>query len=644
MNKTINAFLDYCFNNHVSHVYIDFWGTILERKCNDFEIKRKWAKELSIWLKFEIDHTFLLDARIQIESFLSRKQREVDFYTVAEILYDRLSVDNKCLLSIDRSIFISKCISIEITDEIKSSYVIKETVESIYKIKRNGCKIIILSDYYLHKTDLISVLKAFNIDDLPDEILVSCEVQFKKADKSLYTYANQCFGIVDKKAIMIGDNYISDYKNPREMGIDSFCIKSKHHSEKATFDTIVSDVLSVNKKELGYTNYVFLLYLFIERLYKYIIINDISDVYFLSREGMFLKSLFDSYVHNRNLKINVSYLYVSRKAVYPASLDILENESFDVLKKEPDLNFTSFLESISFPIDKIESFKHKYSAYNISYNSDLWGSDLFKELMKDTEFKSVYAEVIDKQRKTLCSYLEQEHFFSSGKKVIVDVGWNGTMQDCLYKSTNNRIEGVYIGLLNSSINRIECPKHGLIFSENPTNSDDIDIWKYDYTFLERLLTAPHGGTVGYNKMNGIVTPILQEYDGDSKNYQIIKETQKRISDEFLVIDNFLKDSAYCAEDFYYRFLSLHKRNLFCVSLAQLKLQHNMLENQTQNFGSVVANGERMNTLFSKKKILKKSLRVFNYIRNVDFISKILIHKKAFVIVKLLYFFKYIFVM
>lgn len=97
---------------------------------------------------------------------------------------------------------------------------------------------------------------------------------------------------------------------------------------------------------LGYSNYCFLLYLYAERLYKELIREEIQDIYFLSREGEFLKKVFDLYLEKiKDKSIHTHYLYVSRKATYPASLKPLGVEQFALLRRYPQLSVSDFLEN-----------------------------------------------------------------------------------------------------------------------------------------------------------------------------------------------------------------------------------------------------------------------------------------------------------
>lgn len=63
-------------------------------------------------------------------------------------------------------------------------------------------------------------------------------------------------------------------------------------------------------------NFAFTYFAFIEKSYTKLLKDDVKPVFFLSREGKFLKTLFDLY-HDRNRycnnqKIESSYLLVSR--------------------------------------------------------------------------------------------------------------------------------------------------------------------------------------------------------------------------------------------------------------------------------------------------------------------------------------------
>ena len=88
------------------------------------------------------------------------------------------------------------------------------------------------------------------------------------------------------------------------------------------------DLIYKDKKILD--NYSFTLFYFIKSLYDNCLMNGTSNIFFLSREGKFLKRLYEMYADTMGdeKSAKTHYLYVSRKSVSLSCMNCLEEESF----------------------------------------------------------------------------------------------------------------------------------------------------------------------------------------------------------------------------------------------------------------------------------------------------------------------------
>ena len=82
-------------------------------------------------------------------------------------------------------------------------------------------------------------------------------------------------------------------------------------------------LLEIYRDKEDLSNYAFSLYYFIEELSKELIKDEITDVFFLSREGKFLKLLYDNFSFSHSANVATHYMYISRKAVINATLEDL---------------------------------------------------------------------------------------------------------------------------------------------------------------------------------------------------------------------------------------------------------------------------------------------------------------------------------
>ena len=121
------------------------------------------------------------------------------------------------------------------------------------------------------------------------------------------------------------------------------------------------DKIFNKNKENNFSNHAFSLFLFIKRLYEKLEELKCKDILFMSREGQFLKKLFDEYLKIRKenrlevININSHYFYGSRNSIIKASVEDLSKENFEVLFKFFNFFMTpnSFMHSIGFSDEQI---------------------------------------------------------------------------------------------------------------------------------------------------------------------------------------------------------------------------------------------------------------------------------------------------
>lgn len=643
----INEILDYCEKNKIEYIFLDFFGTIVQRNCAPEEVKNLWAKKLALELNYSINEELLLLLRKKSEQAVSSRTKsgEFNYFELLDEIYRRIIELDSCFeLKYNAKEFFDISYNVEMQAELNSQSYIQETIELINKAYSKKIHLSIISDFYLGKNELRIFLNKDNIREKIDHIFVSSDCRTSKYLGGLYEYTCKKIGVDVQKCIMIGDNRRSDVKNAESYGIKGFLLNnSEGESQRKSLDTAIERMSKTNVTgSLAYSNYCFLLYLYIERLYKSLIQDEIQDIYFLSREGEFLKKLFDAYLNKRqNKKIHTHYLYVSRKATYPATLKPLAEENFELLRKLPELSLVDFLENIGMSFAALE-LEIEVSEMEKPI-SNFFDSLVFHALCERKDFQELYESSRLQYNNLFKMYCKQEELVTDHTVAVADVGWNGTMQDNIYNALSEfDCIGYYIGLINSAYSSPQRKKRGLIFSENPKDSTDIALWTYDHVFLERILWASHGATDHYEqKENNLVYPVFKDYLNEVENYNLIKPIQQEILNKFERLDDIFGDTCYCAENFYETFLAQHLHMLFVVNNEQLELQRKMLEGQMQNFGHISTAGDSIGTTFSIKRILMKVWSNFRVLKNTEIIFRILLNYNQKFAIKLLYKFHYL---
>lgn len=96
---------------------------------------------------------------------------------------------------------------------------IPKMLDMVTRLRKDGCRIVFISDMYLSADFLASVLAEAGLMQDGDKLYVSCEVGKRKADGTMFKYIQTKEHIKYRDWIHYGDNIKSDYQVPRSLGI-----------------------------------------------------------------------------------------------------------------------------------------------------------------------------------------------------------------------------------------------------------------------------------------------------------------------------------------------------------------------------------------------------------------------------------------
>ncbi|MBO7537507.1 MAG: HAD-IA family hydrolase [Alphaproteobacteria bacterium] len=220
--------------------------------------------------------------------------------------------------------------------EMSLEYMVLRSRPEIKKIydyaRQRNKKIVIISDMYLSRKFLTDVLKKCEYSNF-NEVFVSSEYGKTKASGSLYQHVIKNLGVSSERILHIGDNFESDIKKARQLGIDAFFVPK-------TLDCLFETDLRIRKfyenykKDLGASIMLGLLSAHSERSYrdywfdfgyKYagpVIFGymqwldfqlnkeDIHKALFVARDGYTLEKVFNLI---KTSDVQTYYIYLSRK-------------------------------------------------------------------------------------------------------------------------------------------------------------------------------------------------------------------------------------------------------------------------------------------------------------------------------------------
>lgn len=332
------------------------------------------------------------------------------------------------------------------------------------KAVKDNKHIIITSDMYLSENIIYQILYKCGYSKF-EKLYLSSSYKLCKSTGSIFEKIKEDYADYGGLILHIGDNIKSDFFIPRMRGINALLINgqekflkywkptNKKIKDKFLYRSIVAFLNHHitpecdNAERIGYEVLGPILLGYCKWLHYMLNKNDISKIFFLSREGKILQSAYN--ILYPQSKIEQCYLYVSRQALTVPL--IAEANNFDEIVDILKCNLhTPLLRTIGVlcGIDRI-CFKNKIKEIGLDENIKIHEIPQNKKEQIFSIIKELGNDHFIYQKKLVQSYLEEINF--TGRVAIADIGWAGTMQIALqqYISNNTEIFGYYLGVRNA---------------------------------------------------------------------------------------------------------------------------------------------------------------------------------------------------
>ena len=516
MQKATNYNIEKIKNKMDNYQYISFdlFDTLVKRNistpCDVFDL---------------VEYEYNKKNNQKISNFRElRMVAENDAYTQSiepnlDEIYNKLNIQNKEQL---------KKLEIEIEIEICQKNI---DFYPIYEYaKEKNKKIIITSDMYLPKKVVLQILKKAKIDF--DYFFLSNEVKLNKRSGKIYPYILENLHINADKLIHIGDSKRSDYLMPRFYGIKSILIPKKiqklnyfkNYTPRTIEENVLINFLNNNLPmnegyyyRVGYEVLGIILYGYAKWLNIELNEKKISKTYFLAREGKLLEEAYK--IVNLDTK-GLKYLYVSRQSTRScllAQIDSLE-QFFKICIVRKGATLEDFFKYAGLDINEYDALLSKY---HVRKTDLVWNAPEMKNIFSNIK-KDIQKEA-NKKEKLLTAYLKQEDL--TGKIVISDIGWHGTMQMSLnYWNKQNGNEAQLIGYYRANFENYSsgCEQYGYLYDKR---ADEYTVKGFIGLF-ENLFLASHGTTLGYKKEGKRIVPVLAKYEYSKQEDRAFREVQR----------------------------------------------------------------------------------------------------------------------
>lgn len=506
----------------IKFLFTDYYDTIVHRHVHPNYVQRIWAK----LMVREMGLTASIDELYFIRQESTRYLVDVMKRTADEIPYDTLKQDiskrliNAEIITIEQKTdFINLFEATDVKAESSVQYLNQDVVDTLKYFKSNGGKVFLISDFYGSKSLFENLLKHHGIFDLFEGIYSSAVLEKSKHTGNIYEPILSELAINPKDAMMIGDNHRSDYDNAIKNGLNAYHLPHKKYlkknkrnnfgNDKKSIKRVINDVYKTCQKSssIPYTEYIIFYHTFIERMYDTAKRKNIKDLFFLAREGQYLKKLFDSYQEHalidESRKINTHYLKISRHAALQMSLKDIEEEPFTFLQlKYSNLSPDDFLIAVNTPDELRQQI---ISELNIGDGKSVvegyFSSSIFESIKKNETFLNYYNAHRKASNNAFRAYVSSFDADIENNGInVVDIGWGGTMQEAIYEFYDQKIPvtGYYLGLGNIYNIQPKTKRFGLISSIMPYIDYYDHILMANQQLYEQFSGADHGSAVDYS--------------------------------------------------------------------------------------------------------------------------------------------------
>ncbi|MDK0859982.1 HAD-IA family hydrolase [Clostridium perfringens] len=638
----MDGILNYCKEKKVEIIFFDFFDTIVHRKVNPEYVKKIWAKNIIIAFGIEETVENIYNMRISLENYLREQNeklgfdKEFNYFELIEELYKKLLYNNIIEKEkVQFKHFFDICLSIENNIELKVQYLNTNFINNISTLKEAGFKIGCISDFYLPKDSILKFMEYNNINKYFDFIYVSSEYKLTKNSGRLYELVIKDLEV--KNGLMVGDNKYCDINIAKTKGLNTYWIDDKNIKNGYKYqwknsknkNRISKELIKISKENCEdsdiFTNYAFTLYLFIARLYNIFVKEGVKDVFFLSREGEFLKKLFDLYqesqIYNKCFTIKTHYLLVSRASTFLASLKELEEEDFGRLFRQyNDISLYDFLYSLTFDKDEIKAIELELNVNGMEKINCFKDSDVFKNLKKNNKFISIYDKKRKEQYNNFMDYLKSFNVnLREDGLNIVDIGWKGTMQDNLREILGDSIciNGYYLGLEENVCITNYNKKQGVLFSILSKETLSSYVFSRKNRFYEIVLKASHGRAKAYSYDENGKIKIVLDNDKDVFLYEYyVKKLQRNIINKFNDILKVFSNNHFNHNDFTKDISKIYFKMIYFPTKRSVKNYKNILKYHEESFGVMEVSSLKHSNLKDKIITLGNENLFFIYLKGI----------------------------
>lgn len=543
-------------NNSIKLIIFDIFDTLLLRPLLDPEMIKKIVAD---GLEKKLAEKYLTYRNVSESMAREKANRDIGI----DIIYKEFQK----LTKLDDSVVeIIKNKELNVEKSLVSKR--DDVLEMFNYCKSINKRVILASDMFLSKETIEEMLENNGIRGW-DRLYLSSDVGLRKDTVGLYDFILKEENMVMKDILVIGDNEHSDLQIPCDRGAFNFhvlrpvefargtlrynrAVEYVSNISQLNYDISLGiilkkvfspiffenmnfgEVASPNSYMLGYSVLGPVIYSFLSWLIENSNELKTERLYFLSREGQFIKKTYDLMVSKGNYSnIPTSfYLILSRRAVTVSSINGLD----DIYQIARPTFFASPVETF---ISERYGIVLSEDEWENIYKKNIWGRnesveikndniDKIKPLLKEIQHKIMERAEIEKRG--MLKYLSDIGLNDSIKSSMVDVGYSATIQDGVNKLINEKVDGLY--MMTTPKAKIVSKRHNVTikgcFIEGTEDNDYKNVPLYKDSFiLEKMMSSNDPQLLNYtiDKENKLVCEYRKLTEKEKSSSGIRKEVQ-----------------------------------------------------------------------------------------------------------------------
>jgi len=480
---------------------------------------------------------------------------------------------------------VDELLRVELQAELSVVYPRKGMAECLENLKARNFRLVYVSDMYLRKWMIEQLLEKCGLLELFDAGYVSCEAGKGKYSGKLIQQVIEDQCVLPRELLHVGDRYDVDIQGAARASVLALKFadpaKEAQHSLQSQINVVRrrspfwhgaswggrNIATKANRfrcehdrrYQLGYEYLGPLFCNFIHRVILELEQEGINLVLFNSREGFLFLELYDrlSSALTGTEGPRAIYSYLTRKSIYAASLHAFGRREVDMGFHTISPTLRNMFIRFSLPIEEMAPVV-KRAGFN-DLDQELHhphGSRELSALIQDVEF----LEIVKRQRiqcaDQISDYLAQLGFWEYEKVAIVDVGWNGTVQEALATAFSDCkdvpvLHGYYMALLDGKpLNASNKSIFHGVYHDYRVKESGTFFSRYRELF-EFACRAPHPTVVGFERNSeGFVKPVFKDHN--SLDFQMERRDDALISALQVGILDYCED--------YVRSVPFHEKN------------------------------------------------------------------------------------